>query len=68
MESDVVIQDWTPNEKGAIGALVLAKQRFSCPDANPWRNLVREMRSDGTLMRIYARYVPASEARKTMDF
>jgi len=21
MESDVVIQDWTPNEKGAIGAL-----------------------------------------------
>ena len=68
MESNVVVQDWTPNERGAIGCLVLAKQRFSRTDADQWRNLVRVMQSDGTLMRIYARYVPASEARKLMDY
>lgn len=68
MESEVTIRDWIPKEKGAIGNLILARSRFSAEDAQRWRKLVGEMRADGTLEQIYARYVSADEARKFLAF
>lgn len=68
MEGEVTIRDWIPKEKGAIGNLILAKSRFSAGEAQRWRKLVGEMRVDGTLEQIYARYVSAGEARKFLAF
>ncbi len=68
MEGEVVIQDWYPGDKGAIGNLLLAKTRFSEGEAERWRKLVREIRDDGTLGRIFARYVSADEVKMLLDF
>ena len=64
----VVVQDWTPSEKGIAHGLILAKTRFSEADARQWQALVAGLRSDGTLKRIYNRYLPPSEAAALLDF
>lgn len=68
MGKDVVVQDWTPKEKGVPHGLVLSKSRFSGADAVQWRALVQEMRADGSLKKIYLRYLPAAEADRLLDF
>ena len=68
MEKDVVIQDWTPGETWVTGGLVLAKSRFSEAQAERWRVLLRQLRDDGTLKRIFSRYMPEAEAAKTAGF
>jgi len=67
MQKDLVIQDWTPAEKGVPLGLILAKSRFSNADAKKWRALIRDMRYDGTLKRIYNRYLPTNEAKKLLE-
>jgi polar amino acid transport system substrate-binding protein len=68
MEGEVVLQDWAPQDKGVIGSLILAKSRFSAAEAVRWQALVRALHRDGTLARIYRRYVSAQEARQMLDF
>jgi polar amino acid transport system substrate-binding protein len=68
MGSEVSIQDWFPSDKGVIGSLMLAKARFSEAEAARWGNIIREMRTDGTMERIFARYVSAAEAKKLLVF
>ena len=68
MHGQAVVQDWTPSEKGVQHGLILAKTHFSEPDARQWQALVTGMRSDGTLKRIYNRYLPANEAAALLDF
>lgn len=68
VEGEVVIQDWYPADKGVIGNLMLAKTRFSEGEAERWRKLVREIRDDGTLGRIFARYVSTDEVKMMSDF
>ena len=48
--------------------MVLAKSRFTEADAKQWRALLVALRSDGTLKRIYTRYLSASEAAALLDF
>ena len=40
----------------------------SAAKSQRWRKLLGEMRADGTLEQIYARYVSAGEARKFLAF
>ena len=47
---------------------MLVKSRFSEAEAGRWTALVRQMREDGTLKRIFTRYVSAAEADKMLDF
>lgn len=68
MENDISVQDWAPNDKGIIGCTMLTKSRFSEFEAGRWIALVRQMREDGTLKRIFTRYVSAAEAEKMLDF
>ncbi len=68
MHKEVQVLDWTPSEKGVPHALILAKRRFSEADAAQWRTLLAEMRTDGTLLRIYSRYLPSAEAARLLDF
>lgn len=68
MEGEVVLQDWAPDDKGVIGSLILAKSRFSQVEAVRWQALVRGLHRDGTLARIFRRYVSAEDARRMLDF
>jgi len=68
MEADVLVQDWAKNDKGIIGCAMLSKNRFSETEASRWIALVHKMREDGTLKRIFTRYVSAAEAEKMLEF
>ncbi|SDH73997.1 substrate-binding periplasmic protein [Propionivibrio dicarboxylicus] len=68
MEKDVTIQDWAPKDPGIVGCMMLTKQRFSEDEAKRWNALVQQMRADGTLKRIFVRYVSPSEADKMLNF
>ncbi|MEN9867950.1 MAG: hypothetical protein RL748_3540 [Pseudomonadota bacterium] len=68
MQSEVQVQDWTPDEKGVPLGLIMAKSFFSQNQAAQWRNLLDAMRKDGTLKRIYEHYLPAAEAARLLDF
>jgi polar amino acid transport system substrate-binding protein len=68
LQHSTSIQDWTADEKGVPHGLILAKSRFSADDAKAWQALVATLRADGTLRRIYARYLSAAEASALLDF
>ena len=68
LQQSTRIQDWTPDEKGVPHGLILAKTRFNAADAKAWQALVSTMRTDGTLKRIYAKYLSAGEASALLDF
>lgn len=68
IENAVSIQDWSPGDKGIVGCTMLTKSRFSENEAGRWRALIQQMHSDGTLRRIFTRYVTAAEAEKMLDF
>ena len=68
MKKDVVVQDWTPGEKGVPHGLILAKSRFTEAEAKQWQALVQTMRTDGTLKRIYLQYLSAAEVAALLDF
>ena len=68
MDKDVVVQDWTPTERGVPLGLILAKSRFQEADANAWRAVVEELRKDSTLKRIYTQYLGASTAAAMLNF
>jgi polar amino acid transport system substrate-binding protein len=68
LKKDVVVQDWTPGEKGVPHGLILAKSRFTEAEAKQWQGLVQTMRTDGTLKRIYLQYLSAQEVAALLDF
>ncbi|MBF0613572.1 MAG: amino acid ABC transporter substrate-binding protein [Magnetococcales bacterium] len=68
MEQEVEIQDWTPDEKGVPHGLILAKSRFDAVDAEQWRGLLEGMRRDGSLHRIFLRYVSEVEAKRMLEY
>ncbi len=62
------VQDWFPEDKGIIGCTMLSKKRFTEADAEQWRNMIRAMQRDGTLKRIFTKYVTEAEADQMLDF
>lgn len=68
MQGMVAIQDWTPKEKGVLHGLILAKSRFAESEAQRWRQIIDDMRNDGSLRRIYERYLSPAEAAVLLDF
>lgn len=67
MEKTVEIQDWTPWEKGVSAGLILSKHHFNEAQAEKWRSLILDMKKDGTLKKIYTKYVPEAEAVHMLD-
>lgn len=53
--------DWAPQDAVAPAGLVLSRARFSEAELSYWRQLVRELRRDGTLARLMRRHVPAED-------
>ena len=68
LKDAVTVQDWFPSDKGIIGCTMMPKSRFSQAEADRWQLLIRQMQKDGTLKRIFTRYVSTSEADQMLDF
>lgn len=64
----VVVQDWFAADRGIIGCTMLPKSRFTQAEADQWQALIHKMQKDGTLKRIFTRYVTAAEADQMLDF
>lgn len=67
-QEPVRIEDWFPDEKPFRSGLVLSRRHFSDEDVKSWQRLISEMQSDGTLRRIFSRYLPAGQVRTMLDF
>ena len=68
LEGQVVVQEWFPDDPGVLAGLMLSRKRFSEAEATRWGTLIQEMRSDGTLERIFVRHMPVVEAKKQLYF
>jgi polar amino acid transport system substrate-binding protein len=68
MQNHVEVQDWTPGEKGLPHGLIMSRRRFSDAEVARWQALLNAMRADGTLKRIFTRYLPPDEAGKMLDY
>lgn len=68
LQNKVVIQDWTPGEKGVLHGLILSKKRFSQKDAQYFYKVIQDMKKDGTLKRIYSKYLTEKEVKAALNF
>jgi len=66
LSADMRVLDLTPEEVGVPHGLILSKQRFSAADAEQWRALMHELRADGSLRKIFRRYVDEAEAERLL--
>ena len=68
MVEKVTIQDWTPSEKGVPHGLIISKHNFSEKEADKFREIIAGMKNDGTLRKIFIKYLPESEADRMLEF
>lgn len=68
MESQIEIQDWAPQQKGVPHGLILAKASFTDQQAQAWQAQISAMVADGTLRKIYRRYLPDADVNQLLDF
>jgi polar amino acid transport system substrate-binding protein len=60
------VMDWDPGNMQVIGNLVLSKARFDQAEATKWGLLLKDMQRDGSLLRIFRKYVSAEEAQSML--
>ncbi|QLI81123.1 transporter substrate-binding domain-containing protein [Chitinibacter fontanus] len=68
IEPQLLVQDWSPHEKGIPHGLILAKASFSETQMQAWQGEISAMRADGTLRRIYRQFLPEPEVAQLLDF
>ena len=68
LETKVVLADWFPADMPVLGSLMLSKKWFDADEVNKWRAIVREMRIDGTLEKIYTKHLGAAAAKRLLQF
>ncbi len=56
------VRDWDSDTIGINGHLVLSKERFSRTEMLKWEQLLKDMRRDGTLLKVFRKYLSAEEA------
>ncbi|WP_338845615.1 transporter substrate-binding domain-containing protein [Massilia sp. W12] len=64
---DVMIQDWAPQTRGVMHGMILSKKSFAQPEVAAWRKILQEMRKDGSIKRIFLRYLPPEETQRLLD-
>ena len=58
----VRVEDWGTTKPNVSTNLMMSKAHFSAEESRRWGALLKEMRADGTLQRMIARYVGADDA------
>ena len=64
----VRIEDWFPEDPPIPHSLIFSKKFFSKEEINKWRDIVVQMRNDGTLRSIYTKYVGANGADRMLQY
>lgn len=63
----VRVEDWSGARQPGPANLMMGKKQFSAEEARRWASLMKDMRADGTLQRLIARYVGQDEASKMLS-
>ena len=63
LESNVTIYDWNPQEKYRDCGIMMSKKVFSKEEVNKWNKLIHKMILDGTVMKIFRKYLSEKEAK-----
>ncbi|WP_028104190.1 substrate-binding periplasmic protein [Pseudoduganella violaceinigra] len=63
---DVRVEDWSAPRPHGAASMMMGKKLFSPEAARRWGGLLKEMRADGTLLRLIARYAEQDEAGKML--
>ncbi|WP_077033878.1 ABC transporter substrate-binding protein [Pelomonas sp. KK5] len=57
------VLDWAPGSEPIVAGLLLSRANFNAGDARYWQGLLDGIRRDGTMLRLFLRYLPPDEAR-----
>jgi len=68
LETKVLVQDWFTTDQPIAHGLMLSRKHFNEPEISKWRAIVRGMRLDGTLQKIFERHMGAAAAKRLMQF
>jgi polar amino acid transport system substrate-binding protein len=68
LEDQVRIENWFPEEKPVTAGIVLSRKLFSGEEVRKWKTVIEGMRKDGTLKRIYTRYLGESGAEQMLEY
>ena len=63
LQSEVVQQDWAPQDEISIGALILSRKSFTAEQARKWDALLVALQKDGTLLKINRSFLSPAQAR-----
>ncbi len=64
--NSVRMEDWHKSNLQVLGNFGISKARFSQAEAHEWGMLIKAMQQDGTLLKIYRKYVSAHEAQNML--
>lgn len=62
----VRVEDWGASKPNVPSNLMMSKARFSADESRRWAALLKEIRADGTLQRMLARYVGQDDASRML--
>ena len=68
MQDELAIEDWTPEERGTPVNVIFAKSRFGPAELAQWQGILHDMINDGTMRKIFERYMSAAEAEAILTF
>jgi polar amino acid transport system substrate-binding protein len=69
IEAKVTVYDWDRHSKNPILlGLILSKSHFSEQDAARIREIVKTMKQDGTLKKIFSKYLPKKDVDEALNF
>lgn len=64
----VIVHDWEPAQPPIALGLILSKTYFSEQTYTEMRSLVEQMKADGTLRRIFLKYLPPQQTEQSLNF
>ena len=64
LESKVDIVDWIPEDHGFNTAFLISRKTFNENEIKKWDNIIKEMVKDGTIKKIFKKYLTNKEITK----
>ncbi len=68
IEAKVTVYDWDTASKPIVLGLILSKTHFSERDVTEFKNIVAAMRKDGTLKKIFSKYLSKEDVEEALNF
>ena len=64
----VRIEDWFPEDPTIPHGFIFSKKHFNEEEKGKWRMIIHQMREDGTLKKIYTKYLGAADAEHLLQY